>query len=65
MIASCRREGYPEALPASKASKRVFLRPKRVLHNGLVKRPSELGGKRVPEAEQFGASHVDGAVPLR
>lgn len=50
-----------EALPASKANKRVFLHPKRVLHNGLVKRPSELEGRRVPDAEQFGASHVDAA----
>jgi beta-lactamase superfamily II metal-dependent hydrolase len=50
-----------EALPERKANKRVFLRPKRVLHNGLVKRPSELGGKRVPDAEQFGASSVDAA----
>jgi beta-lactamase superfamily II metal-dependent hydrolase len=50
-----------ETLPASKQSKRVFLHPKRVLHNGLVKRPAELGGKRVPDAEQFGASHVDAA----
>lgn len=50
-----------EALPATKANKRVFLHPRRVLHNGLVKRPSELAGKRVPDAEQFGASHVDAA----
>ncbi|HTV18363.1 MAG TPA: MBL fold metallo-hydrolase [Polyangiaceae bacterium] len=48
-----------EELPVSKASKRVFLHPKRVLHNGLVKRPSELDGRRVPDAQQFGSSSVD------
>lgn len=48
-----------EALPESKADKRVFLRPRRVLHNGLVKRPSELSGRRVPDAQMFGSSWED------
>ena len=30
-----------ETLPADKARKRVFVAPKRVYHNGLVKRPSK------------------------
>jgi beta-lactamase superfamily II metal-dependent hydrolase len=36
--------------------KRLFLAPKRVLHNGLVKRPeNKPDGKSRPEAEMFGA----------
>lgn len=38
-----------EDLPAHKAAKRLFLHPRRVFHNGLVKGPSSLG-----EAEAFG-----------
>jgi hypothetical protein len=48
-----------ESLPAHRAAKRLFIHPERVLHDGLVKRPTEVGGKRLPDADQFGASWVD------
>lgn len=35
---------------------RLFIRPRRVYHNGLVKRPSKVNGKNVPEAEMLGAT---------
>jgi len=34
--------------------KRLFMRPKRYYHNGLVKRPGKIGGNTVPETEQLG-----------
>lgn len=34
--------------------KRVFLQPKRVFHNGIVKRPSTQDGAKVPERESLG-----------
>jgi beta-lactamase superfamily II metal-dependent hydrolase len=37
-------------------SKRIFLRPRRVYHNGLVKRPTTRDGHDIPEAAQLGAS---------
>jgi beta-lactamase superfamily II metal-dependent hydrolase len=40
-----------ESLPRHKAHKRLFLHPRRVFHNGLVKAPSAL-----PDAEIFGAT---------
>jgi beta-lactamase superfamily II metal-dependent hydrolase len=40
-----------ESLPAFK---RLFIRPERVYHNGLVKRPSTAGGKRVPDLKLLG-----------
>jgi beta-lactamase superfamily II metal-dependent hydrolase len=36
--------------------KRVFLHPARVLHNGLVKAPSSVAGRRTPDAELLGAT---------
>ena len=39
--------------------KRLFIRPRRVFHNGLVKGPSTRDGKRVPDEELLGAT-----VPL-
>ena len=38
----------------STAFKRLFIAPRRVFHNGLVKRPSTRNGKDVPDAELFG-----------
>ena len=35
---------------------RLFIHPQRVYHNGLVKRPSKINGKNVPEAEMLGAT---------
>jgi len=35
-------------------SKRLFIHPARVYHNGLVKRASKLGGKTTPEKELLG-----------
>ncbi|HWH08943.1 MAG TPA: MBL fold metallo-hydrolase, partial [Candidatus Thermoplasmatota archaeon] len=42
----------------AKRSKRLFLRPHRVYHNGLVKRPSKVDGKPVPETEMLGRTRV-------
>jgi beta-lactamase superfamily II metal-dependent hydrolase len=36
--------------------KRLFIRPKRVYHNGIVKRPSKRDGKSVPDKELLGAT---------
>jgi beta-lactamase superfamily II metal-dependent hydrolase len=36
--------------------KRIFIRPRRVYHNGLVKRPTRRDGHAVPEAAQLGAT---------
>lgn len=36
--------------------KRFFMQPKRVYHNGLVKRPSTRDGKRVPDSALLGAT---------
>ena len=45
--------------------KRLFLAPKRVYHNGLVKRPGTRGGRRVPDKELLGpTSEVGGATIL-
>ena len=38
----------------SNPKKRLFIRPKRVFHNGIVKRPGSRNGKAVPEIEQLG-----------
>ena len=43
--------------------KRLFIRPRRVYHNGLVKRPRTLGGERLKEAELLGeTTTVNGAT---
>ncbi|MEW6677753.1 MAG: MBL fold metallo-hydrolase [Pseudomonadota bacterium] len=34
--------------------KRLFIRPHRVYHNGIVKRPSEIGGKTIKESDILG-----------
>lgn len=36
--------------------KRLFIRPKRYYHNGIVKRPATKNGKAVPDVEQLGAT---------
>jgi len=36
------------------ARKRLFIAPKRVYHNGIVKRPSTRNGKSVPDSEALG-----------
>lgn len=49
--------GLPEILKSETNStlrKRLFIQPKRVYHNGIVKRPSTRNGKRVPEKELLG-----------
>lgn len=45
-----------EDLPTAKARKRLFIHPKRIYHNGLVKRPSRMGGVRVDDEDRFGRS---------
>ena len=43
--------------------KRLFIHPQRVFHNGLVKRPSRIDGRRVPDDELLGATvEHDGAT---
>jgi beta-lactamase superfamily II metal-dependent hydrolase len=45
--------------------KRLFMQPKRVFHNGIVKGPSKSNGKNVPDAEILGPSKkVDGTTWL-
>jgi beta-lactamase superfamily II metal-dependent hydrolase len=47
------------------AKKRLFIAPKRVYHNGLVKRPSTANNKKVPDKELLGATKVvDGETIL-
>lgn len=40
--------------------KRLFIAPERVYHNGLVKRPSSVNGKAVPEKEMLGTTVKSG-----
>jgi len=49
--------GLPEILKSetnAKKHKRLFIRPKRYYHNGIVKRPGTKNGKRVPDVELLG-----------
>ncbi len=51
--------GLPEIQKSETNSnllKRLFIRPKRIYHNGIVKRPSRMNGKNVPERELLGAT---------
>lgn len=41
--------------------KRLFIRPRRVYHNGLVKGPSSRDGQRVPDAQLLGQTHQPAA----
>lgn len=43
-----------EKLPRDKKRKRLFIHPKRVFHNGLVKTPAKINDKSVPHLERFG-----------
>jgi beta-lactamase superfamily II metal-dependent hydrolase len=48
-----------------RALKRLFMRPRRVYHNGLVKRPGTVGGRSRPEKEMLGPTvEVDGRLML-
>ncbi|MFN5366739.1 MAG: ComEC/Rec2 family competence protein [Bacteroidota bacterium] len=40
--------------------KRLFIAPERVYHNGLVKRPSSINGKSVPEKDMLGTTVKSG-----
>lgn len=40
----------------TRTEKRIFVAPRRVYHNGLVKRPGRTAGKKRPEKEMFGAT---------
>jgi beta-lactamase superfamily II metal-dependent hydrolase len=49
--------GLPEIFKSEKntrKSSRLFMQPKRVYHNGLIKRPGKINGKKVKEEEMFG-----------
>jgi beta-lactamase superfamily II metal-dependent hydrolase len=57
--------GLPEILASEKnrdPRKRLFIRPKRILHNGLVKRPTTRAGKSVPDRELLGKTVEMGGV---
>lgn len=43
-----------------RAEKRIFIRPRRVYHNGLVKRPSKRARKSLPETKLLGATAKKG-----
>ena len=53
-----------ETLPGYKAHKRLFIHPRRVLHNGLVKVPSRRNGRRVSDRDLFGRTlpNADGRL---
>jgi beta-lactamase superfamily II metal-dependent hydrolase len=49
--------GLPEILESETNAtprKRLFIQPQRYYHNGIVKRPSSVDGKRVPDAKLLG-----------
>src|SRR6185503_2478719 len=55
--------GLPEILESetnTEPRKKLFLRPKRVYHNGIVKRPSKRNGKAVPDSAILGATKKQG-----
>lgn len=55
--------GLPEILESEEnksARKRLFIQPKRVYHNGIVKRPSKKGGKSVPDKDLLGPTEKVG-----
>jgi beta-lactamase superfamily II metal-dependent hydrolase len=48
-----------------RAQKRIFIRPRRVYHNGLVKRPATHAGKSVPDTRLLGSTvKKDGVLYL-
>lgn len=55
--------GLPEILKSETNKdkrKRLFIQPKRYFHNGIVKRPSKMNGKNVPDLELLGATRKVG-----
>jgi beta-lactamase superfamily II metal-dependent hydrolase len=46
------------------AHKRLFIKPLRVYHNGLVKRPSKMGGANVPDGKLLGPTKKVGGETL-
>ncbi|UOY06934.1 MBL fold metallo-hydrolase [Muricauda sp. SCSIO 64092] len=59
-------DGLNEIVKSEKnktARKRLFIHPKRIFHNGLVKKPSKVNGKSVPAKERFGTTaHKNGKL---
>lgn len=49
-----------ERLPNDQARKRLFIHPKRIFHNGLVKSPGKRNGVTVPVKERFGRTVTQG-----
>jgi beta-lactamase superfamily II metal-dependent hydrolase len=55
-------ESFAGINPGEEKQKRLFIHPKRVFHNGLVKRPGELStGKTRPDDEMFGETVKQGS----
>ena len=50
----------------SEPRKRLFIKPRRVYHNGIVKRPTRVNGVTVPERDQLGLSvqNADGVFVI-
>lgn len=48
----------------AEARKRIFVAPRRVYHNGLMKQPSQKDGKARPDIEMFGAHKVVAGRPF-
>lgn len=53
-----------ETLGGSRSGKRLFLHPRRVFHNGLVKKPGRIGGVTVKERDMFGRTVDSGGEVL-
>lgn len=56
-------QGLPEIFESeshSEHKKRLFIRPQRYYHNGIVKRPGKVGRKSVPDADLLGATQKVG-----
>jgi len=47
-----------------KDSKRLFIRPRRVYHNGLVKGPTTKNGTKVPDVDSFGTTAKVNGAPI-
>ena len=61
-------EGLPEILTSetnTEPRKRLFIKPKRIYHNGIVKRPGKINGTAVKDVEMLGPTKVvDGQTYL-
>jgi len=59
-------DGLPEIMKSEKHAtpkKRLFIQPKRVYHNGIVKRPSKIDNKAVPDTKLLGkTAKIDGVL---